>query len=425
MNRFFAIARRLPALTLLWLILARMAPAAELEAIYPDGEREKFVVSFYEGVDHLNLKALEQMLLQVDSGARIEPEYTRNELRIIVQGQSVTISDEFTVAGGTVLRPEHPLRFVAGEFLVPVETLQEINNVLNLMRIERPGMATPSIETVATPLSAADYGPAATPPETALETPLPGDMQATPPDEGMAALPAIQPLSALSREDSLVPALNRLLGDVALPGVSSVAIVAYAADPLTYGEHATEASAITDRAARVLRETLEATGRFRVQVPEQPWSAQNLDQTIDWVNSQQCDVLIALAVDATTSSREQGVRVMIAHEASDAAARQALGSRRRGLPQKLNYIPYEQKSMQLARLVQEEMGRSPSLAVQEIELAPLFLLRRVAMPSVEISLGSVSSDGERALMAQGRFAGEVARAITTALNRMQQSAQEN
>ena len=47
------------------------AIAAELSALYADGQRQDFPVVVYEGVEHLSLKNLERLLLKVDEGARI------------------------------------------------------------------------------------------------------------------------------------------------------------------------------------------------------------------------------------------------------------------------------------------------------------------------------------------------------------------
>lgn len=394
------------------------AMAAELSALYADGQRQDFPVVVYEGVEHLSLKNLERLLLKVDEGARIERQYYSNELRITIRGKSVTISDEFMVVAGTVFRPQNSLRSVGGEMLVPVDTLQELNSALGLLNIER-GIETPALTPTATPT------PAATQPLLPDGT-LPQVIIATPPPEDMGPLPDLDPATGdepLQQPDTSIESpLTSLMGNAPLANFSKIGIVAFAADRKTYGENADVAGIVAERTAQRLRENLQKKGQFTVLFPEQPWSSHSLQETVDWANGQQCDALIAITVDSTPIEEEQGVRIMIAHEAADASARQVLTTGR-GLPQAFNYIPYEQKSAQLAQFLHESLLDSPVLTVRNIEMAPLYLLRRVAMPAVEISLGSVTSGAERDRMTHGRFSDEVGSAAAKALVQMRDALQ--
>lgn len=406
----------LPRLFLAWMLLAATAlpaMAAELEATFSDGRKENLPVTSYEGVEYLTLRNLERLLLQVDEGAQIERQYYPHELRILVQGKSITISDDFMVVAGSVFRPQNNLRTVSGELFIPIETLEEINNSLGLLSMQRPGLSTPL---AATPTPPPATFPVVTPPEL-IETPPPVEIE---------PLPAIEPdaTQPVQTPSTVSPSLNTLLGQANVPELSRIAIVAFSADRRTYGENADTATLITERTAERIREALESGGQFTVSIPERPWSSQTLQETVDWINAQQCDALIALTVDATPFDKEQGVRLLVAHEAADASARQMLAVRR-GLPQKLNYLPYENQSTLLARLLHEEISNSTSLSIKNVELAPLYLLKRVALPSVEISLGSVTSKNERNRMVHGRFTDEVAKIVSAALTRMQQSVQES
>jgi len=405
---------------------ARIALCADLEAVFSDRGVQPIAVRQYEGVEYVSYKTLRDLLQRIDPQAHIANSYDPNELRIIVTGKSITITEgrDHIVVDGRIKRPQYPLRVIGGEILVPVETLQEINDSLKLMELRGPGVETPLVETPAVALSTTMPASAATSLPTIAPI-IPEAVVQPPPELAPQTLPALEPLPQTEATQpttmpSSSPSVPSLLGQVNTGKISTIGIIPFTADRKTYGKNAEAASDITDQAAQMIRQALERSGRFTVKIADLTWNAQTHQKAIDWANTAQCDALIAVTVDSAIVSREQGIRLMFCHEANDAGARAAFtGARRNNLPQKLNYIPYQQKSLQLARAMYDELSKSPSLNVQPVEMAPVFLLRRAALPSVEISLGSVSSQIEREKISRGQFAEDLGRAVTMALEKIQ------
>jgi len=396
--------------------------AEDLQVLYSDGQSEAVPIVSYEGVEHISYKSLDHILHMIDAGATLVHDYDPKNLRLVVAGKTVSVKEAFVIIEGRISRPSHPLQVVDGEFLIPVDTLQEINRSLGLFdqlqlpkAAEQPPVLPPE---AAVPR---DNLPELQPTPLSEEPLAPSDVEIAPAPGASEALPLTIPdhVREIASAD-----LATLLRRAPLPSISAVALAPEGAEPSVQGSYAPVVQSVAAQVASRMQAVLEGTGRFAVRVPRQPLTLKSMARTVEWANNSQCHALAALTVDVSPNHNLSGMRIWTAHEAGDASARPTERGGAFGLPALFNYIPYEDYSLVLASLIFEEVNKTPKLKAHPVELAPSYLLRRVAMPAVIVSLGYASTDSERERMATTEFVEGAAQALCNALIRLQNLNQE-
>ncbi|MCX7014844.1 MAG: N-acetylmuramoyl-L-alanine amidase, partial [Candidatus Sumerlaeota bacterium] len=351
-----------------------------------------------------------------------------------VAGKHITITQDqkgqgYITIDGKITRTRHPLQVINGEFLIPVDTLEAIDSSLGLFQ-------TRLLNQNPTPTASPSPTPETIVPS---EQPEPGavpelQIQDLQPTEAGPALPpaspeALAPGGASQPFQVTIPDgvreiasadLVTLLKRAPLPSVASVAVAPGGASPQAHGSYAPTVQTVCENVGRLLKSDLEATGKFTVHLPNQPVTPKTLSKIVEWANSSASDALIELTVNVSPFRNLTGMRIWTAHEAGDGAARPAEKGGGYGLPTAFNYLPYEEYSLLLASMIYGGLNKVGAFRTRPVEIAPSYLLRRVAMPAVAISLGYASNDKERERISRADFAAEAANAIAGALIQMQQ-----
>jgi hypothetical protein len=413
-----------------FLLCAAEAPGASLRVRFPDGLSETIPVAVLDGVAYLRLQSLSRLCRRVDAGATLNYQYDPNDLRIFVAGKTVHATQSYTVIDERITVPTYPPRVEGGEFFVPLETVEEIRAALGLFEmtldIGEPsftGLPLPPDSTLMD--NVVDLGrpaPFVSTPDVALPPPsepsgLEGPSPASWDPEVLLSLPEIIPREV--REIASTD-LATLLERAAMPEFGRIALAPEAGLPAIHGEFAETVDSVTRNVASRLRDRLEATGCFSVQLPDQPVRADAIERTLEWANSTQCDALVALTVDISGFRDLKGMRIYTAHEAGDPSSRPIEKGGAYGLRPGLNYVPWQDHSLLLAGLIHDDLGRSETLNVHPVQIAPSFLLRRLTMPAALVSLGYATTESERARMVEEDFSDEIALHLTNALLRMRE-----
>jgi len=400
------------------------APGAELEIGFADGHRETVEVVQAGGIDYFTLKTLDRLLPYTDAGATLEHENSPASLRIVAAGKNVSITEVWVVIEGRISRPEHPLRVLHGDFLVPVDTIREINNVTQWFEIPKP-LPAPKMKNV---LEIRTILPSEKPLPFTNEISIEGSITKKPPPTVRDAAPAPQPkpLEPIKRDDPpiIIPGIVRsispdelatLLSRAPLPSVDSIAIVAIGGDEANHGDYAEAVRAASKKIAARFARDLKDTGRFSVHTEQKPFSPSEPDAVIDWVNDSKCDILVALTADVASTRDVSGMRILTAHSAGDPAASPLRAVESYGLPPAFNYVPYQDYSLLLANMIYGETAWGLGMNVRSAEVAPLYLLRRCATPSVLISVGYATNRDDLTQMLDDEYTARVSGAVVKAL----------
>jgi hypothetical protein len=420
--------RRLPLITLCGILALARAFGAELEIGFPDGHSETVAIAQIKGVDYLSLQSLGGLLSYADAGATLEHEYSPASLRIVAAGKSVSVTEVWVVIEGRISRPEHPLLVAGGEFFVPVETIREINGVAQWFSIPEPppppepeqvrqiqAILPPEKPLPFTNEIAIDRGAAQRPPLAmwdAAPAPPPEPLDPIERDAPPIMIPGI--VRSISPDE-----LATLLSRAPLASVSSIAVAAIGGDAAIHGPYAEAVGAATGRMAARLAKDLTDTGRFSVHSAPAPFNPVDQAAIVEWANESKCDILVALTADVASKANVSGMRILTAHSAGDPAASPLRDAEAYGLPLAFNYVPYQDYSLLLANMIYGETAWGLGMNVRAAEVAPLYLLRRCAMPSVMISLGYATNRDDLAQMLDDSFAASVSGAAAKALMHFQ------
>jgi len=393
---------------------------------FPDGSAESLSLVYFNGENHVTLRGFTEILQKVDPRAAIEYKYDPPSLRLRVAGKTISINDRFLEIDGRYSPPGAPIQVVDNQFLIPAKTVETINEALGLFEFSYqsppPGVGAVGVEV--------------TIPETMTPEPLIPPSSLEPPMERVSIeepeTPSLEPAAidtlpiviadperAISISD-----LAELLKRQPIRSFSRIAIAPEAGSAAMHGSYADDAQSIAEGVAAQLEAILLRTGKFEVRRPRSPVDPESPWQTIEWANSQPCDALIQLCIETSPFRNLGGMRIWVAHEADDASARPPDRGEAFGLPQSLNYIPYQDLSLLLGALIHGQLANSSRYKARPVEFAPSFLMRRLSMPSVTLSLGYITTEKERERMMQDAFLEGAAQAIAKALVEMRNRSQE-
>ncbi|HPB31714.1 MAG TPA: N-acetylmuramoyl-L-alanine amidase, partial [Candidatus Sumerlaeota bacterium] len=158
---------------------------------------------------------------------------------------------------------------------------------------------------------------------------------------------------------------------------------------------------VTRDIARRVKRILEQDAALDVVLTFDSGEAQDMNERIARINTSGGDILVAIRLDASEFVSLSGTEIFVASSSLDAGAADdadsAVGSRTR--PENA-WRPHEAAGLALAQSIRAEFNRTFSEADTAVTPAPLFLLRRAAMPSVLITCGYVTNAEDAALLSR-------------------------
>ncbi|MBN1868689.1 N-acetylmuramoyl-L-alanine amidase [Candidatus Sumerlaeota bacterium] len=180
-------------------------------------------------------------------------------------------------------------------------------------------------------------------------------------------------------------------------------------------------SDLTLRVARRCREILASNPAFQVVLTrDSDTEKASMDKRIQIANISRPRALVCLRVDGSGFKAPGGYRLYTVHEAvdpsaPDAATRDSLG---KTAAAEAAYVPYENAGLLLARLLDEEMVRGGLVrGLGGLRLAPFYVPKRVAAPSVTVSLGYLSNEADSARFGEAAYVEAAAASLAQGLLR--------
>lgn len=201
----------------------------------------------------------------------------------------------------------------------------------------------------------------------------------------------------------------RLIIDTAVKPVHGI-------DRLKLPEMAPRQETITRDVALKLKNILEREGSVEVVLTSRSGESPTMDEKIHLINTSLGDALLILRLEASEFSDLSGMEIMVMSSSIDpSSVEYSKRSQDAALPVQLAYLPFEAESARLAGLIHEELNSSVSTKVGNITPAPLYLLKRSAMPSVYVSLGYLSNRENVAALNRDRYRESIARALAASI----------
>lgn|GEM_PF-5375027 len=176
------------------------------------------------------------------------------------------------------------------------------------------------------------------------------------------------------------------------------------------------ADALTLDIALELRRILRRQEGIEVLLTSQENQRLSLDEKIERINTSGADALVCLRLNASPNENLKGVEIFIASESLDPAASEAVHLDKGSvLPLAFAYLPFSRESMVLAQDLASEGERILQSRISAITPAPLYLCRRIAMPSVMIGCGYISNAEDANQLSKDRYIEKLGNALAQGL----------
>ncbi len=398
------------ALILFLLLLFRPQAAVDstLRISLPSGETVLCSISHFGEVRYVALQQVTMALRQIDAQARLQWDATTGVYDIQAAGKQFTVYSRknLLLYNNTLIETSSHLRVVRGKPFVPLETL-----LIILQRFE--GISTNhSLQSLTPTQNTTSYDPS-------LELEQVPDLQqiadwfaADPRTEHKGSLDVLgeqlkksaigmrqqqlilidpQPLDQLRVVDDQSPESNMVLRD---------------------------GSDLTWRIAQRCRSILATHPMLRVELTRREDEAATPDKRLAHANGAYGQALICLRLDASRFVDQKGYRLFVANRSVDPAANNKNKSALPANAPERSYEPYQQMSLILARLLDSQMqqsGYARASAQESPVLAPVYMLKRAAMPSVCLTLGYATNGVDLEQIEQQDYIEHVARGLAQSI----------
>ncbi|HBF35205.1 TPA: hypothetical protein DDW35_11660 [Candidatus Sumerlaeota bacterium] len=151
-------------------------------------------------------------------------------------------------------------------------------------------------------------------------------------------------------------------------------------------------------------------------------------QRLERIKQAQAKALVCLRIDQSPHASLSGYRIFTVHTAVDP---QGLTYASRSgspdsFPSEAQYVPFQNMSLALARLVDAELTRGGFPAAKDkFKIAPLFYPKRACMPSITLSLGYSTSSDDLSRLQDTKFVQESAASLAQSLINFDRWLKEN
>jgi N-acetylmuramoyl-L-alanine amidase len=387
-DRFFLVSLFL--LPLLGTVAPPRAEAEALQVTAPSGAVLTYPIYTLRGTRHVAINHFSEMLRAVDPEARIRWNATTGVYEATALGVSFSLFREQSVliCNNALIETREPLAVARGQVFVPLDSLDKVLQRFENVRSNISELAASTVP-AGPDASEAERGP------NALQPVAP-----TPTVDFKALFPLSAPTQGSS--DTPQPDLERDLRHAVRPLVERDTIVI---DPQPPGlperadgvDEGNVGADLTLRVAERCRDILASRpGVTVVLTRESETRNPSVPERLKIANSPGAKALVCLRMDASPFPDKRGFRLYTVHEAVDPEGRRYHGRQDipGALPQSSAYLPYQNVSLVLAQILEAEMTRGGlATAPAALRLAPFYLLKRAAAPSVSISLGYLDQAG--------------------------------
>lgn len=327
---------------------------------------------------YFSLPELTGLLKETGEGFQVEWDDTFGVLRISrgPDNYSLFLDKSTLLVNTQILEVEEPVRVIAGEILVPLSSLKILNRLWKVFTFETEAKA---------------------PTQPKTKTPSPTPSKAVP--ESRPAPPPALPKTRFMRV-VLDPATESLKWE----------------DLANQSHVAPSQESVTLEIALTIKRILEREGSVEVILTSHGNESPSMREKIERINTSGGDVLVCLRLNASEFETVGGVDILVTSGVLDPESenlKQPAGGE--ALPVSRAYLPYQRQSLVLGTEMAAQLEKAVSVRVGPITPAPLYLLKRSAMPSVMVTCGYVTNARDAVLLSKDRTIESLSRAIAGAL----------
>ncbi len=414
---------------------------------------------------------LAAQLKKIDPNAVVE--WDGRRLRITAKNQkfSLFLSTSDVVVNGTPQKVSSPLRVYRGELYVPQDAVDLLAGELAKTAAEPTPALTPTpVPTpTPTPTPAATQTPAPTPSPTPTPTPQPTlspspvvsptvtppspqqvlasptprstssvTVEVKPPTRATPTPPRVSPkpsgdvfarllhereqisqlaLAPIPRAELEKRARDLRIGKIILD--PDEGITADASSEVRRQSH------LTLQLAMKIKTRLTLAG-YKVELTREDPQYVTLAQKLERIRASQGDLLVSLRAGANSSASVSGARVLYPSPTTEYAVGKAeLASSSDTVPIEQTYLPFAEKSKQLAALCLTALKMVSTSEAPTMLPAPVFLGRRAPMPSVHLIVGYLTNPSDRTRLLDEAEQDRLAEALSQAIVQFATGAKSN
>ena len=175
---------------------------------------------------------------------------------------------------------------------------------------------------------------------------------------------------------------------------------------------------ITFKIAKRCKEILEQEATYQVVLTREKEDVRNLDDRISIISAIKPQLLISLHISYGPNEKLSGYNIYNYDESVDIEARtfNKDNNPKTKIPFGLNYFNYQEKSDELAQLIEKEFSKSLLKKDNGITKRPLFILKYSSAPSILVEVGYLTNKEEKKLLNSPEYIEKLARAISSAIS---------
>jgi len=411
-NRPDLVAARLFVIISVFLMPPALVPAQDqvLRVTLPSGAEQTCPV---EGVGlglYISRPRLDDVFRAVDPKVEAAWDASSGIYRVKMEGRDFSLFRDRSILlyNQAIIETAASLKVARGQVFIPLGSVDQI-----LRRLD--GVQS----NAGTLLESSPGGPAPTPGGPGGSSEMPGELRSVDisglveslrPTGGESALTKTQFEQDIRRAAQRLLARKTILIDPEASPAPSGAFPRPGEDP---------GRDLTFRVAKRCQEILSANTSLRIELTRDSASAAPLlKERLQKVNTSGAKALICLRVDESAFPANAGYRLFTVHEAVDPEGRRYHSGTGRPdqLPPQVQYLPFENVSLVLGRLLDTEMIRGGLVPARDrARLAPYYLLKRAAMPSASVCLGYWSNPGDLARLRDESYVDSAAKSLAQGL----------
>ena len=138
------------------------------------------------------------------------------------------------------------------------------------------------------------------------------------------------------------------------------------------------------------------------------------DQIVDKINTSGAKMCLIIKTESSQLNDASGIKIFCMNSSIDKEAslyEKDLKTSSR-IPNNFNYLHHQQQSQALAKTIEKEITSSLPDESQGIRSAPIYILKRLDMPSIMIELGNLSNDKDSKNLQESAHLSAQARALS-------------
>lgn len=354
-----------------------------------NGTSEQIKCEIINYENYVQLADFTDILKKVDESAKISWESNSGILSVKIQNKSFSFSSDkaMIIINNTMLNTRLPILFMQGRILIPESTFNLMFKFLSNAEVETKPSDTSKINPPQQPI----------PPIT--------------PSISQEVTETNSPIQNETSYSTKVTNLSNILNNnIKLSLIKNVAIV-----PITNNDE----TGVSVDIANQCKTILDSEGSLKLNIFNIGEEQSSLDKKIEEINVSDSQLLIVIKTAISHYEEIYGFRIYCVSESVDVEGRNFHNDLQEGkvISYNVNYLPFEEYSLMFGKILEKEMIKSVPTKDLVITLAPIYLLKHIAMPSVLIETGYLSNEKERNNLYEASYRAQLARVICGAILR--------